>query len=224
MVDDDVSELADLHPDIGADLGVTVAVVGDDVVGALRHHDHFPGEHTFGNRLAVADVELAARIDVERDLCRRDARITNPALQPDPARGQIEDFARGFRAKAHLFDCAGETQRHMHHVVSRRKLEYRRGRPILPKRRIRAGGIRLRGKNSPHETGGNGLRVAGKAGADGQIHLRGRRRRHRPQAVHAGSWRRPEPSTAPLMAPPRAQIAVVAPKIRLETGLAPQPA
>src|SRR6476646_4567754 len=86
----DVGELAGLHANIGTHDGVGIAIIRHDVVSALRHHDDVAGRDMLGNRTAVAGFELAAFVDVERDLAARNAHIADLAFDAQSTGGQFE--------------------------------------------------------------------------------------------------------------------------------------
>ena len=65
MIDRRIGKLANLDADVGAHRRVGVAVIRDDVVGALRHQDDVAGHDRGGNGAFVARLELAALVKVE---------------------------------------------------------------------------------------------------------------------------------------------------------------
>src|ERR1051325_10137744 len=75
MVHDDVGQLAGLDPDIGAHRRVGVAVVGNDVIGAFGQQQHVGRADARGDRTLVLALELAAAIDIEGDLARRNTAV-----------------------------------------------------------------------------------------------------------------------------------------------------
>src|SRR6266700_2121276 len=83
---------AALHADIGAHHRVAVAVVRYDVVGTLRQQHQFSGRDVPGHRPLVAGLELAAGIDVERDLARRNPAVADAAFEPRPAGRALRDW------------------------------------------------------------------------------------------------------------------------------------
>src|SRR6478609_5710670 len=68
----DVGELAGLHANIGTHDGIGIAVIRHDVVSALRHHDDVSGRNMLGDGTTIAGFELAAFVDVKRDMAARD--------------------------------------------------------------------------------------------------------------------------------------------------------
>jgi hypothetical protein len=93
-----VGELADLHADVGAHRRVGVAVVRDDVVGALRHQHHVAGGRSqVRDRALVAGLELAALVEIEGNLPVRESWHRRPALDAQAAGGNFEHFRAWFQ-------------------------------------------------------------------------------------------------------------------------------
>src|SRR5262249_59209530 len=86
----DVGQLAGLHANVGAHDGIGIAIVRDDVVSALRHHDYVAGRDMLGDRTTIAGFELATFVHIERDLAGRNADVAHLAFDAQSAGRQFE--------------------------------------------------------------------------------------------------------------------------------------
>src|SRR3979411_1678209 len=86
MGDDHVGQLAGLNADIRAHHGIGVAVIGNDVVGALRQQRDIAGGDARHQRGALADFKLAALVDRERNLVLRNFAGADAAFDAQAAR------------------------------------------------------------------------------------------------------------------------------------------
>src|SRR6266576_1445489 len=102
MVDDDIGQLAGLHPNVGAHRRVAVAVIGHDMIGAFGKQQHVGACDTGGERALVLALELAAAKDVERDLAGRYAAVADPSLEARTARNKLEALAHRFGAQLYF--------------------------------------------------------------------------------------------------------------------------
>ena len=68
MGDHDIGELGRLDMHVGAHHRIAVAVIRHDVIGAFRQQHDVAGQHVLRDRPALGGVELAAGVDVERNL------------------------------------------------------------------------------------------------------------------------------------------------------------
>src|ERR1700736_2258995 len=113
-----VDELAGLHADVGTHHGVAVAVVRDDVIGALGEQHHVAGGYVLGDAPFLARLELAAGVDVEGNLPGGNLAVADAPLEAGTAGRDLEDFAHRLGAQLHPFDRIGEAKRDVHDVTA----------------------------------------------------------------------------------------------------------
>ena len=142
-------ELAGLHSDVGTHLRIGVAIVRDDVVEPFRHHHHRAGHHVFGDRPAVAGLELAAFIDVEGNLAGGYRHIADAAFNAQAASRQFEILAHGRATQGHRLDRGRQPEPDMHNVISRRQHQSRRGGLFFADQLECTAGLGLGGVDAP---------------------------------------------------------------------------
>src|SRR6202011_42006 len=96
-----------------------------------------------GERALLAALELAAAIDLERDLARRNAAVSDASFETHAAGRDVEDLAHRLGAQLHLLGGAREPEPDMHHVTARRQYEDRRRRAFFLEHAEDAVGVRL---------------------------------------------------------------------------------
>ena len=150
--DHHVGQLARRHADVGAHHRVGVAIVGDDVIGALRQQHDVAGRDVRHQRGAVAAFELAALVDRERNLVLRNLAGADAAFDAQPAGRKHEGLAIGFGLQRHRAHRADEAERDVHDVVAGLQHEVRRRVAILPDHLEGAVLVRPVGEDPPHQT------------------------------------------------------------------------
>src|SRR5262249_49317133 len=104
----------------------------DDVIGPFRHQDHVAGLRGLHDRTLVARLELAAAVEIERDLPVRDARIANLAFDAQATSQEIEHLALRFaRPQLHGSSRARKAETDMNHIAASRQREGWRSPAIL---------------------------------------------------------------------------------------------
>ena len=178
MGDDDIGKLRGLDVDVRTHHRIAVAVIRHDVIGSFGKQHDVAGHDVLHDRPAFGGVELAAGEDVERYLPGGDADIADPALEPNAAGGNLENFADGLGAQLHGLRRAGESEVGMDDVVARRQHEGRRRRPVFLDQAENPGGVRLRRIDAPDQAAADRRRVAAVPGRDRERHLSGRHHGH----------------------------------------------
>src|SRR5665213_2017122 len=87
---------------------VCVAVIRYDVIGALGHHHDVAGHQVFRDRSPVSGFELAAFVNIEKNLTCRNAYVPDFTFKAQAARGQVEILAHGRPIQRHRLDRGGE--------------------------------------------------------------------------------------------------------------------
>ena len=179
MADDNVGELRRLNAHVGSHHGVAVAIVRDDVIGALGQQHDIARHDVLRDRATVAGVELAAGENVESNLSGRDADVTDAAFDANTAGRNIQHFANRVGPQLHRFGSARHAQTGVNNVIARRQHEGRRRRPVFLDQPQDAGGVGFDIKNPPDQAAADRRRVVSVTGRDGQRHLPGGHHRHR---------------------------------------------
>ena len=117
----------------------------------------------FGDRPAVAGLELATFIDVERNLAGRYRHIANAAFDTQAARRQIEILAYGRAAQGNRLDRGRQAEADMHDVIARRQHQRWRSGFFFADKLERTARIGLGGIDAPGQTAGNRLRILAEA-------------------------------------------------------------
>ena len=122
-------------------------------------------------------IELAAAIDVERNLPGGDADIADAPLEADAAGGNLENFANRLAAQLYRLRRAGQSEARIDDVIADRQNESRRRRLLLFDQAKHAGRIGLGGINAPDEAAANRRGVMPVTGGNRERHLSGRSHR-----------------------------------------------
>jgi CubicO group peptidase (beta-lactamase class C family) len=161
--DDDVGQLAGLNADVGAHHRIGIAIVRYDVVGALLQQRDVAAGDVRQQRRTFATFKLAALVNRERNLVRRNLAGADPAFDAQAASRQHERLAVGFRLQRHGARRADQAERDMDHIIAGWQHDVRRRAALLADQLEGAVLVRLVGEHTPHQSVGDGRAVLGVA-------------------------------------------------------------
>src|SRR5262249_33850812 len=146
------------------------------IIEALRNHRDVAGGDVLRDRRTFDRLELAAFVDIERDLAGRDLAGADAALDAQTAGRQIEYFTHRVLLQRDRAHRTGKAKADMDDIVAGREHEVGGGGAIFLDRLEHAGRIGLVAVDAPNEARANARRILAVAGAERDRCLPGSRR------------------------------------------------